>query len=935
MAEEIVNLASFDFDTSKLESSLDSLQTRMFELKKENQLYSEQLKVVAKESNNLVKELVNMTDEGKKNTEEYKKKEAQLKKSLEVEKEMFKSQQNVAISISRVSQELKATTNQIKAYTDAEGKKIDLGKSADAAIQREIKSINDARASNTELLRVRNQLNPAIAEEAKIITELNERLDSNNAYIKENASAYEQQKINIGNYSESIKTAFSDMNIFNGGLSGFIERSKEAGGAGNLVKNSLGGMAQGFLGVAKAGLAFIATPIGAFITALVTVFGLIKNAMNRSEEATNSISKIFSVFSGVLNKFFDIISPIGEYLINSYVKIIEKVGEQTEKAMKLISDGLRFLGFDDAANSVDNFTASTKASIKQAQELADAEKELEKETRKARLTQLEYQKEAEKLRQIRDNDALSTERRIKANEELGLVLQRQLKEELRIADVALKVANLRIAQSGKTKENLDAQADALTQIADIQERITGQESEQLTNINSLRKEANDKAIAQNKARQEAALKAMQTELDFYIESQGIRKKSMQEQLALDREIMDRELAIAKANFEAKKTNRKEYELSILEIQNEFAKKQVDATVENAKIELDLFIENNQRKIEANQFFSDELFNQELERINRIAEAEANAQTIAFQNGVINAEEYGRAIAKIDESQRLANETATAEREQAKKDQNLADQAIQDELNAERFEFDLALQMERYEREYAERKAIAEKNGADMIAFEQNEANKKKLIEETVQSNKLELASQTLGNLISLAGKESALGKALAIAQTTIDTYQSATAAYKALAGIPVVGPALGVIAAGTAVKSGLDNVKKIVAVKDTPSQKVPGYRLGGRISDGVPIGSTTGDNVYIRAKLGEAMLNDQQINNIGTANLARAGVPGFSASGSTFVQNNLDQNANNAMMATMISEAVMVGAERGTASGSERGLVGLSDNRQIMENAKF
>ena len=76
------------------------------------------------------------------------------------------------------------------------------------------------------------------------------------------------------------------MNPLNGGLEGFIGRADEAGGAGNLVANSLGGMAQGFLGVAKAGLAFIATPVGAFVLALVVVFGAVKNAMNRSEEAT-------------------------------------------------------------------------------------------------------------------------------------------------------------------------------------------------------------------------------------------------------------------------------------------------------------------------------------------------------------------------------------------------------------------------------------------------------------------------------------------------------------------------------------------------------------------------------------------------------------------------------------------------------------------------
>lgn len=65
-------------------------------------------------------------------------------------------------------------------------------------------------------------------------------------------------------------------------------------------------------------------------------------------------------------------------------------------------------------------------------------------------------------------------------------------------------------------------------------------------------------------------------------------------------------------------------------------------------------------------------------------------------------------------------------------------------------------------------------------------------------------------------------KAFAIAQTVIDTYRGATAAYAALAGIPVVGPALATAAAASAVAAGLARVAQI---KDTH----PG---GGSISPG-------------------------------------------------------------------------------------------------------
>jgi len=66
----------------------------------------------------------------------------------------------------------------------------------------------------------------------------------------------------------------------------------------------------------------------------------------------------------------------------------------------------------------------------------------------------------------------------------------------------------------------------------------------------------------------------------------------------------------------------------------------------------------------------------------------------------------------------------------------------------------------------------------------------------------------------------AVWKAFAIAETIIDTYQSAQAAFKALAGIPVVGPALGAAAAGVAVAAGLMRVSVIAS-------QSPGYAEGG------------------------------------------------------------------------------------------------------------
>lgn len=930
MADEIINIASFDLDTSRLEKSLDVLIDRKLELTKVDKDYSNQIKLNQKEIDTLTKLNGGLINESSK----YYEKVQELNKENNT---TYKLQQRNAIQLSAVRSEYNATAKQIQANLDIEGKRLSLSELSSAALGKEINSINEARESNKQLNSIRNQLNPAIEEEAALLKQLNDQLDSNNDFIKENSDQYAQQKINIGNYANEIRQAAGDLNIFNGGLAGFAERAQEAGGAGNLVTNSLGGMAKGFVGVTKASLAFIATPVGAVITALVVVFGAIKNAMNRSEKATQSISKIFSVFSGVVNLLLDAIVPLGEYFINSYVETMEKVGAATEKAMKMISDGLRFLGFDKAAKSVDNFTESTKASIKEAQALADAERDLEIAQRQARITQLEYQKQAEKLRQIRDDESKSLGERVQANKDLAAVLDKQLNDELRIAKVALTVAELRIKQSGRTKEALDEQANALTQIADIEERITGQKSEQLANENSLRKEAAAKELENIKRIQDAALLSMKVQLDTYIENQGERKLSMEDELKFAEVVKNKSIAIAREEYKQKKLTKEQFDLEILKINNDFLKRQTDLTIENAQLELDELLFAHQRKLDQNTFFNEELYQQEVQRLQKIRDAEAAHQKLLLDSGKINQLEYNAAIRQIDEENRVAQAEATTAREEAQKEKEAADFAIKMEANASAFDTSLELQQEQFDIESQQRREAAEKAGADMIAFEKNEAKKRTDIETIVQNNKVKLASQAFGNIASILGEASAAGKAAAIAQTTIDTYQSATAAYKSMSGIPVVGPALGAVAAGAAVVSGLANVKKILSVdtKTKDVKKAPGYALGGVINSGVSIDRPNGDNVLIAAKLGEVMLNDSQQRSIGYANIAAAGVQGLSSSGNISVQNSLESNVNTAQMANIIAEAVMIGAERGSAKGSSDGIERLSSNRQIMENAKF
>ena len=95
-------------------------------------------------------------------------------------------------------------------------------------------------------------------------------------------------------------------------------------------------------------------------------------------------------------------------------------------------------------------------------------------------------------------------------------------------------------------------------------------------------------------------------------------------------------------------------------------------------------------------------------------------------------------------------------------------------------------------------------------------------EEEAKLNSIQSVSNALSGFAALAGEQTAAGKALAVAQTTIDTYVAAQKAYTSqlVPGDPS-GPVRGIFFAAAAVASGLANVRRILSVQ------VPGSGGGG------------------------------------------------------------------------------------------------------------
>ena len=141
--------------------------------------------------------------------------------------------------------------------------------------------------------------------------------------------------------------------------------------------------------------------------------------------------------------------------------------------------------------------------------------------------------------------------------------------------------------------------------------------------------------------------------------------------------------------------------------------------------------------------------------------------------------------------------------------------------------------------------------------------------------KSQIMSQTLGSMSKLMNSESRkmfeVGKAAAMAQVLIDTPKAAMSAYSAMAGIPVVGPALGAAAAAAAIATGMGQLQQIKSASFGGSggggggSVEGGGAAGGAASEPQEIVQTTNFDVTLQ---GDSFSGDQIRGLIGQINEA-------------------------------------------------------------------
>jgi hypothetical protein len=172
-----------------------------------------------------------------------------------------------------------------------------------------------------------------------------------------------------------------------------------------------------------------------------------------------------------------------------WAQVAEGVGElvvKYEEAKEAVTGVV-----DSFKEGVKSFVETAKEAYNQADAITNLRNELIKLEAQQKLVQMTYQKEAEDQRQIRDDVRKTLAERIEANDKLGKILQEQSEAERVIFQKRLDLANAELSINKTSIEAQAAVAAAKGELADLDERINGQKSEQLTNQAALEKELFD------------------------------------------------------------------------------------------------------------------------------------------------------------------------------------------------------------------------------------------------------------------------------------------------------------------------------------------------------------------------------------------------------------------------------------------------------------
>ena len=284
----------------------------------------------------------------------------------------------------------------------------------------------------------------------------------------------------------------------------------------------------------------------------------------------------------------------------------------------------------------------------------------------------------------------------------------------------------------------------------------------------------------------------------------------------------------------------------------------------------------------------------LENEKAYVEESLKLERYRLEQGLISQQEFANREQAFQLGVLQLEQQMREEQDRTEKERKALDEANLRELRMANITNEYELRQAALDAQYAQEIAAAEKIGAD-TALIQSKYEKAKEDNTRARVNaELTMTAGLAGQMSTLLGEESAIGKAFGVVQATINTYIGAT---KALA----QGGILGIAQAAIVIAFGMKQVASIAKQKE-PDTKVSGvkkYAKGGQIfgkshaqggvtfrgDNGQVFEAEGGENVYILKKSASAEINALSAvneahggNSFGTSGLYKFADGGMAAS---------------------------------------------------------
>ena len=408
----------------------------------------------------------------------------------------------------------------------------------------------------------------------------------------------------------------------------------------------------------------------------------------------------------------------------------------------------------------------------------------------------------------------------------------------------------------KKAENNKAKAEQ------IQSEIA--QTKVLNSINKDREAKNKEALDKARKRLEEELEWQKEAIEDYVKTNSAVAKSMQERLDIEEKGMRDRLAILETEKANGLIKQREYERQKRDIEQDYLKVRNELTIEAVQKEAEQYEMFNADKFDTEEALQEAIYQKKVEALekekmlkqemhdwdyNAEEEHQEKLQELkADYQGKL--QELKAQQAKEDEN----NRNAQKEAEKAQRDFDFADKLMTlQEQGATELEIEAEQLRQKHEKEREELDESLDNNkiSHEMYYNQLNLLIRKQAKEELdlkkkTEESKLALTQSVLGQIKGMTGEHTALSKAAAIAEATINTYLGVSKAISQ--GMP-----MGAVTAAITLAAGMANVQKIVST-EADKYEAGGLRVGkSHASGGGPF--TVAGRGGFEAEGGEYIIN--------------------------------------------------------------------------------